>query len=278
MDFHTMVSSFKRTLLEEKEQVSELSKNARKIVRKYIADGTPDRHTPKYSFKELFRDVPNFDRLGKAGPMRTMFPMGNTVQRGGTELFKRLVDQGWEPAFTTKTVIQKNKDADGREYDVPMDLPELTLKKEEEKSSQEEKDSFDLFYSVYPRKQGKAGAWKHWKNNYSKLPISTIMDHCQKAYVNTEKGWIPHADTYLNQEKYYDEIVAAVKKVDPIRISEFKKTTTGHLIGYCHECDESSQFYKDKFDIQKGTHCKCNSTVYPIPKGGLNGSSIGNNR
>tara|TARA_R100001129_G_scaffold183676_2_gene166669 strand:- start:9 stop:782 length:774 start_codon:yes stop_codon:yes gene_type:complete len=151
---------------------------------------------------------------------------------------------------------------------------EVKVKKE----YKEEKESFDLFYSVYPRKQGKAKAWIHWKNNYSKLPISTIMDHCQKAYVNTEKGWIPHADTYLNQEKYYDEIVAAVKKVEPIRISEFKKTTTGHLIGYCHECDESSQFYKDKFDIQKGTHCKCNSTVYPIPKGGLNGSSIGNNR
>ena len=62
-----------------------------------------------------------------------MFPMGNTIQRGGTELFKRLVDQGWEPAFTTKTVIQKNRDEDGREYDVPMVLPVLEMKKEEEK-------------------------------------------------------------------------------------------------------------------------------------------------
>ena len=70
MDFHSMVSNFKRSVLEEEQQVTELSKNARKIVRKYIADGTPGRHTPKYSFKELFRDVPNFDRLGKVGPMR----------------------------------------------------------------------------------------------------------------------------------------------------------------------------------------------------------------
>ena len=146
------------------------------------------------------------------------------------------------------------------------------------KEYKEEKESFDLFYSVYPRKQGKAKAWIHWRNNYSKLPVSIIMEHCQKAFADTEKQYIPHANTYLNQEQYYDEIVKKVEKAKPISISDFRTTTTGHLIGYCHECSDSSKFYKDKFDIQKGTHCKCNSTVYPIPKKELNGTSINNNR
>ena len=56
MDFHTMVSNFKKQVLEEKKQISELTSASRKLVRKYIADGTPGRHTPRYSFNDIFGD------------------------------------------------------------------------------------------------------------------------------------------------------------------------------------------------------------------------------
>jgi hypothetical protein len=48
-------------------------------------------------------------------------------------------------------------------------------------------------------------------------------------------------------------------------ISEFKRTTNGHLIGYCHECNGESMFYKE-WEIKKGTGCKCNSVVQPRRK------------
>ena len=53
MDFHTMVSNFKRSVLkeeEEKEELEELSRHARKMVKRYIKDGTPRATYPKVFF------------------------------------------------------------------------------------------------------------------------------------------------------------------------------------------------------------------------------------
>ena len=232
MDFHTMVSNFKRSVLEEEQQVTELSKNARKLVRKYIADGTPGRHTPKYSFKELFRDVPNFDRLGKAGPMRTMFPMGNTIQRGGTELFKRLVDQGWEPAFTTKTVIQKNRDGDGNEYDVPMDLPVLEMKKEEEKVIPKGPRAGEKVTSTKKVSLGKLiqrigtdedKAW--WKENQNDLrEMENVRNFFLKPYLNDFDGLT----------RTPNHIIISRHPIDVARMSDFSTTRSCHSEGASH--------------------------------------------
>ena len=81
MDFHTMVSNFKQSVLVEgkEEELDELTTHSRERVKKYIRDGTPNRHTPKYSFKQLFKDAPHFDRSGDAGPMRMAIPLNITV-------------------------------------------------------------------------------------------------------------------------------------------------------------------------------------------------------
>jgi len=232
MDFHSMVSRFKQSVLEEEQQVTELSKNARKIVRKYIADGTPDRHTPKYSFKELFRDVPNFDRLGKSGPMRVMFPMGNTIQRGGTELFKRLVDQGWEPAFTTKTVIQKNRDEDGREYDVPMVLPVLEMKKEEEKVIPKGPRAGEKVTSTKKVSLGKLiqrmgsdedKAW--WKENQNDL---REMENVRKFFLK------PYLNDFDGLTRTPNHIIISRHPIDVARMSDFSTTRSCHSEGSSH--------------------------------------------
>lgn len=137
---------------------------------------------------------------------------------------------------------------------------QVKLKKE----YKEEKETFDLFWISYPRKQGKAKAWNYWKNNYSKLPLQIIMDHIKKAYTDTDKQYIPHAHTYLNQEKYWDEIIKVTKPAF-MDISVFKRNALGELIGYCHECNGESMFYKD-FEMKSGTRCKCNSEIKPMPK------------
>ena len=232
MDFHTMVSNFKRSVLEEEQQVTELSKNARKIVRKYIADGTPNRHTPKYSFKELFRDVPNFDRLAKTGPMRVMFPMGNTTQRSGTELFKRIVDQGWEPAFTTKTVIQKNRDEDGREYDVPMVLPVLEMKKEEEKVIPKGPRAGEKVTSTKKMSLGKLiqrigsdedKAW--WKENQNDL---REMENVRKFFLK------PYLNDFDGLTRTPNHIIISRHPIDVARMSDFSTTRSCHSEGSSH--------------------------------------------
>ena len=49
MDFQTLVNRFQKNVLnEEEQQVDELTQKSRKIVRKYMADGTPGRHQPLY--------------------------------------------------------------------------------------------------------------------------------------------------------------------------------------------------------------------------------------
>ena len=127
----------------------------------------------------------------------------------------------------------------------------------------EERDYFDLFWINYPKKTSKKDAWNFWKKNFGKLPIKVIMEHCKLAYIDTEKEFVPNPYRYLNKELYYDEIIKPVEKKKPIDLSEFKLNALGEYIGYCRECNGESQFYKDKFQIQKGTHCKCNAKVYP---------------
>ena len=139
MDFTTMVSNFKRRVLDEgKEELEELSEPARREVRRYIDHGTPERHTPRYSFNHIFGDQTT---------MRIAIPIKTTVKRQGTELFKRIVEQGWVPKFTTEKKRQKLQrrvgdlpddwrpnDDDPRpveDYEVDVDIPVLSMEKEE---------------------------------------------------------------------------------------------------------------------------------------------------
>ena len=96
MDFHTMVSNFKRTVLAEgkDEELEELTDHSRERVKKYIRDGTPRRHTPKYSFKQLFKDAPHFDRSGDAGPMRMAIPLDMGIQSYAMRMFQRITEMG----------------------------------------------------------------------------------------------------------------------------------------------------------------------------------------
>jgi len=74
--------------------------------------------------------------------------------------------------------------------------------------------SFDDFWNVYPRKTDKAKAKKVW----DKLKIDddlfqSISNHCLTAFIGTEKKFIPHATTYLNNKRWEDEIIADEKAV-----------------------------------------------------------------
>lgn len=68
--------------------------------------------------------------------------------------------------------------------------------------------AFEDFWNHWPKKTDKKNAEKAW----SKLKVTDelyqkIVNHCSAAYLSTEKKFIPNPSTYLNQERWNDEII-----------------------------------------------------------------------
>jgi hypothetical protein len=70
---------------------------------------------------------------------------------------------------------------------------------------------FDEFWSLYPRKIAKATARKAWAKLSAEqqlMAAKAIDTHCQYWRAKeTELEFIPHASTWLNGERYFDEII-----------------------------------------------------------------------
>jgi len=71
--------------------------------------------------------------------------------------------------------------------------------------------SFDAFWSAYPRKVGKAQALKAWlKLKPNQDIIDRILDNLRNRSDWVDQKFIPHASTYLNGARWEDEL--GVKK------------------------------------------------------------------
>lgn len=67
---------------------------------------------------------------------------------------------------------------------------------------------FETFYAHYPRHEGKPMAFRAWKKkNLKPEDVPMLLVDVAKRYEFTEKQFIPHPATYLNNEKWHDEIV-----------------------------------------------------------------------
>ncbi len=75
---------------------------------------------------------------------------------------------------------------------------------------------FDEFWSLYPRKVNKAMARKSWEKLSAEqqlMAAKAISTHCEYWKVKeVELEFIPHASTWLNGERFEDEIVIEPKK------------------------------------------------------------------
>ena len=78
----------------------------------------------------------------------------------------------------------------------PLETP-----KETERSNQ-----FDDWYQTYPKKQGKKQAKKAFMNLNSQALITCLADNLKARYKNTERQFIPLPATYLNGERWDDEL------------------------------------------------------------------------
>ena len=76
--------------------------------------------------------------------------------------------------------------------------------------------TFENFWSQYPRKIGKLTAKRSWEKlsqeNQQKA-LEAIVEH-RKYWVAKGTDWefIPHASTWLNQERFEDELVIEQKE------------------------------------------------------------------
>jgi hypothetical protein len=77
--------------------------------------------------------------------------------------------------------------------------------------------TFDDWYSIYPRKRGKAVAARKWKSRGLDAIADKIMAHTQASieheWPETPLQFIPHASTYIHQSRFEDEIEIAAEPI-----------------------------------------------------------------
>ena len=119
---------------------------------------------------------------------------------------------------------------------------------------------FDVWYALYSRKIGKPKAENAFNLCLQVYDLDTIMDGTQKwvdywKNSHTEKRYIPHPSTFLNQERFMDE-------PDVVEIEvEYRLDTTGKFyVGYCDKCNHSG-FYR-KEDLSHDSKC-CKVNILP---------------
>mgnify|MGYP003667361019 CR=1 FL=1 len=122
--------------------------------------------------------------------------------------------------------------------------------------------TFEQFYKLYPNKKARAYAEKLFK----KLSIKDRFD-AYTGLINyikvwkaseTEKQFIPHPSTFINQRRWEDEIELPKQK------AEFKKDGTGRFfVGYCSKC-RTSDFYND-YELKGDSRC-CKADILPKRK------------
>jgi hypothetical protein len=71
---------------------------------------------------------------------------------------------------------------------------------------------FDQFWQAYPKKVAKKPAEKAWNRISHHRQHIALRDIELGRYNGTEKPYIPNAATYLNQERWEDEIIEQPKQ------------------------------------------------------------------
>lgn len=119
--------------------------------------------------------------------------------------------------------------------------------RKEESKNKENKD-FNLFWEHYPKKVGKKKVEdKFNSNNY---PIDLILKNLElqkKSDQWQNQQYIPNPETYLNQERWNDEVLLSIPDDEPI---------------YIYKCNCDKETFKSEFrDLYK--LCSCGEQMKP---------------
>jgi len=92
----------------------------------------------------------------------------------------------------------------------PVIAPEpVAPRKASKKPAADECLRFDEFWSVYPIKRNKSGARKAWKSKKLDARCDELMADVSNRMEKDRQwleGYIPHAQTYINGERWEDEV------------------------------------------------------------------------
>ena len=115
-----------------------------------------------------------------------------------------------------KTNSKSNSKSNVRQADKNR-LDKNRLDKSTVHSDKPNDDGFDTFWAAYPRKEGKKtaqAAWAKIKNPDIDLILDAISKQKKTIQWTKEKGsFIPHPTTWLNQERWNDDVDIEVKKL-----------------------------------------------------------------
>ena len=128
--------------------------------------------------------------------------------------------------------------------------PNPIIRKKESKNKEINKD-FEKFWKAYPKKVGKKKVQDKFNaNNY---PIDLIIKNIElqkKSDQWQNQQYIPNPETYLNQERWTDEVVLPFVPDEPIYVYQCdkcnkQKTTSEYRDLYISCCDEQVQPRKE---------------------------------
>jgi DNA replication protein DnaD len=101
------------------------------------------------------------------------------------------------------------------------DLTTIKKGKNEKKNTPSYSQEFERWWQEYPKKVGKGAAWRAWKSRNGSRPdtdqlIEIVRQHRQSAQWQKEGGqFIPNPATWLNQERWEDELSTEQQESGP---------------------------------------------------------------
>jgi len=128
--------------------------------------------------------------------------------------------------------------------------PNPIIRKKESKNKESNKD-FEKFWEHYPKKVGKKKVQDKFDAN--NFPIDLIIKNIElqkKSDQWQNQQYIPNPETYLNQERWTDEVVLPFVPDEPIYVYQCdkcnkQKTTSEYRDLYVSCCDEQIQPRKE---------------------------------
>lgn len=153
---------------------------------------------------------------------------------GSTSVQKRLEARNEKSATARLSAIKRwekmRTQSEANANALPTESEGNAIKESKEKES---KIDFSVFWSLYPRKEGKKKSVEKW----NKLKLATqqkIIDTMPKFLEGKDLKFVPMPETYFNKERWDDEVTVSTQSAPPIL--EAKRTSL-----------EEAQALKDSF-------------------------------
>ena len=153
------------------------------------------------------------------------------------------------PDITHAIIVEYNAYNELKSYQQkPISIP---IKRKKESKNKEINKDFEKFWEHYPKKVGKKKVQDKFDAN--NFPVDLIIKNIElqkKSDQWQNQQYIPNPETYLNQERWTDEVVLPFVPDEPIYVYQCdkcnkQKTTSEYRDLYISCCDEQIQPRKE---------------------------------